>query len=51
MKMTFKGVQRTIILDLDTKDKACYNFRKRYGKDVAKIIINFLIKSSNVCTV
>ena len=26
---------------LDTKDKAYYNLRKRYGEDVAKIIINF----------
>ncbi len=29
------------MLGLDTKDKAYYNLRKRYGKDVARIIINF----------
>ncbi len=28
-------------LGLDTRDKACYNLRKRYGRDVARTIINF----------
>ena len=30
-----------MILGLDTKDKAYYNLRKKYGKDVARIIIKF----------
>ncbi len=30
-----------MILGQDTKDKAYYNLRKRFGRDVARTIINF----------
>jgi hypothetical protein len=30
-----------MILDLDTKGKAYYNLRKRYGKDIARTIIQY----------
>ena len=28
-------------LGLNTKDKAYFNLRKRYGKEIARMIINF----------
>ena len=30
-----------MILGLDTKDKAYYNLRKRFGRDLAKTVIQY----------